>query len=81
LQTTKVNTAIERADREITLIQEYRARLIADTVTGKMDVRHFAQDTIEVDESEPEQWDENEELIEGQDADDLEAAEEVVHAD
>lgn len=31
--------AIERAKREIALMQEYRARLIADVVTGKVDVR------------------------------------------
>ena len=31
-----------RAEQEITLIQEYRTRLIADVVTGKVDVRHLA---------------------------------------
>ncbi|MBK5929905.1 restriction endonuclease subunit S [Halochromatium salexigens] len=33
---------IEKAEREITLIREYRTRLIADVVTGQVDVRHLA---------------------------------------
>ena len=37
------NTAIERAQREITLLRRiYRTRLIADVVTGKLDVREAA---------------------------------------
>lgn len=32
------------AEREIVLIREYRTRLIADVVTGKVDVRHAAVD-------------------------------------
>jgi type I restriction enzyme S subunit len=39
--TTSLNAAIRRATCEINLIQEYRNRLIADVVTGKMDVRGF----------------------------------------
>ncbi len=34
-----VDTAINRAKREISLLREYRTRLIADVVTGKLDVR------------------------------------------
>jgi len=34
--------AIERANDEINLIREYRMRLIADVVTGKLDVRESA---------------------------------------
>jgi type I restriction enzyme, S subunit len=34
-----VTTAIHRAEREIELLREYRGRLIADVVTGKLDVR------------------------------------------
>jgi len=37
-----VNTAIARAEREIALMQEYRTRLTADIVTGKLDVREAA---------------------------------------
>ncbi len=36
------NQAISRAQREIELIQEYRTRLIADVVTGRVDVRGLA---------------------------------------
>jgi type I restriction enzyme S subunit len=39
--TASLNAAIRRATSEINLIQEYRTRLIADVVTGKMDVREF----------------------------------------
>jgi type I restriction enzyme S subunit len=37
-----LNTAITRRDREIRLLQEYRTRLVADVVTGKLDVRAIA---------------------------------------
>ncbi len=35
----EINTAIERTQREIELIEEYRTTLIATAVTGKIDVR------------------------------------------
>ncbi len=35
-------TAIARTEREIALMQEYRTRLTADLVTGKLDVREAA---------------------------------------
>ncbi|MCH7823712.1 MAG: restriction endonuclease subunit S, partial [Acidobacteria bacterium] len=37
--TETVATAIERANLEVELLHEYRTRLIADVVTGKLDVR------------------------------------------
>ena len=37
--TTDVDSAIARAQRQIELVEEYRTRLIADVVTGKLDVR------------------------------------------
>ena len=37
-----ITTAIARTEREITLMQEYRTRLTADLVTGKLDVREAA---------------------------------------
>ena len=40
--TADVDTAISRARRQIELLQEYRTRLIADVVTGKLDVREGA---------------------------------------
>ena len=40
--TTDIDSAIVRARRQIDLVQEYRTRLIADVVTGKLDVREVA---------------------------------------
>ena len=40
--TPGIDNAIARARRQIELIQEYRTRLIADVVTGKLDVREAA---------------------------------------
>jgi type I restriction enzyme S subunit len=37
-----LNTAISRLEREIDLLREYRTRLVADVVTGKLDVREAA---------------------------------------
>lgn len=41
-QCSAFNTAIARLEREIELLREYRTRLIADVVTGKLDVREAA---------------------------------------
>ena len=41
-RTKAANTAITRTEREISLMQEYRTRLTADIVTGKLDVREAA---------------------------------------
>ncbi|NUN13724.1 MAG: restriction endonuclease subunit S [Myxococcales bacterium] len=38
-----VNTTISRLEREIELLREYRTRLVADVVTGKLDVREAAK--------------------------------------
>ena len=40
--TADIDVAIDRARREIELLGEYRTRLIADVVTGKVDVREAA---------------------------------------
>ena len=40
--TANIDDAIARARRQIELLQEYRIRLIADVVTGKLDVRAAA---------------------------------------
>ena len=42
VQTAPINTAISRLKREIELLREYRTRLVADVVTGKLDVREAA---------------------------------------
>ena len=40
--TAAIDAAIARTRRQVELMQEYRARLIADVVTGKLDVRQIA---------------------------------------
>lgn len=40
--TAPLATTISRLEREITLLREYRTRLVADVVTGKLDVRAAA---------------------------------------
>ena len=41
-ETLTLNTTITRLEREIELLREYRTRLVADVVTGKLDVREAA---------------------------------------
>lgn len=48
-QTFDLTTAIDRYEREITLLREYRTRLVADVVTGKLDVREAALSLPEED--------------------------------
>ena len=38
------DTTISRLEREIELLREYRTRLVADVVTGRLDVREAARD-------------------------------------
>jgi type I restriction enzyme S subunit len=42
IESGPIDTAIARTEREIALMQEYRTRLTADLVTGKLDVREAA---------------------------------------
>ena len=46
-ETSSYDAAIDRARFEITLLREYRTRLIADVVTGKLDVRDVTLPEIE----------------------------------
>jgi len=59
--TASIENAISRASREIHLLSEYRTRLTADVVTGKLDVREAAAVMPEVDplaaEDEPDTLD------------------------
>jgi type I restriction enzyme S subunit len=41
-ETHPIEVAIDRLEREIELLREYRTRLVADVVTGKLDVREAA---------------------------------------
>jgi type I restriction enzyme S subunit len=52
-ETTELNAGIALANREIALIQEFRTRLIADVVTGKLDVSDAAATLPEITEIEP----------------------------
>ena len=49
VQTSEPDTAISRLEREIDLLREYRTRLVADVVTGKLDVREAAATLPEED--------------------------------
>ena len=49
---TKIDTTIIRTRRQIELINEYRTRLIADVVTGKIDVRKAAEELPELEPTE-----------------------------
>jgi type I restriction enzyme S subunit len=65
---------ITRTEREIALLREYRTRLIADVVTGKLDVREAARHLPdEAGEPEPltkaDTLDENEEMSDDEAAD------------
>ncbi len=52
--TSDIEAAIVRARRQTELVQEYRTRLIADVVTGKLDVREAAaQLPDETDDQDP----------------------------
>ena len=48
-ETAVIDTAIDLPRREIELLREYRTRLIADVVTGKLDVREAAAALSEVE--------------------------------
>ncbi len=46
----KIKQAIVNTEREIALLHEYRTRLIADVVTGKLDVREAAKNLPDEEE-------------------------------
>jgi type I restriction enzyme, S subunit len=52
-QLSDLNKILDRAQREISLIQEFRAHLIADVVTGKLDVRALAATLPEFADEQP----------------------------
>lgn len=53
--TNALDTSLARTEREIALMQEYRTRLTADLVTGKLDVREAAAKlpNVQSDRSDP----------------------------
>ena len=58
--------AIERTKCEINLLREYRTRLVADVVTGKLDVREAAANLLD-EPDEPAALDDTDTLPEGDD--------------
>ena len=80
-ETAELNTTISRLEREVELLHEYRTRLVADVVTGKLDVREaVARLSDEVEELEP--LDDGDTLTNSEEetADDLDAAPEEAEA-
>jgi len=63
--TQTIVAAIDRAEHEIALLREYRTRLIADVVTGKLDVREAAARLAE-EKEEPEPFDEIEDATDAE---------------
>ncbi len=51
-ESNSIDTAISRFEREIELLREYRIRLVADVVTGKLDVREAAAKLLDEPDSE-----------------------------
>ena len=47
-ESRQIDTAIDKAQRQIDLLREYRTRLIADLVTGRVDVRGTVGDEVEL---------------------------------
>lgn len=81
LLTARLVRTCRNAEREIALIQEHRTRLISDVVTGKVDVRQLAPAILESTAEDAEPWEEEEAMIDGQEADDLELVEEAADGD
>jgi len=73
--TEELRATLVHAEREISLLREYRTRLIADVVTGKLDVREAAARLPEETEA-PETLDEigDDETQEGESGNDLDEA-------
>ena len=64
--TAYINVAVNRESREIDLLREYRTRLIADVVTGKLDVREAAA-RLPDEAQDPEPLDETDAITDGED--------------
>ncbi len=80
--TSGLNQESEAAGREISLLREYRTRLIADVVTGKLDVREAAA-WLPDEAEEPEPLEDADALVEGNEEGegaDLDAAPEEAEA-
>ena len=80
-QTTGIERGGEHAQREISLLLEYRTRLIADVVTGKLDVREAALLLLDEPE-EPKLFEEQDAMIDAEEepGDDLDSIPEEADA-
>ena len=78
-ESARVRRSVEITNGELVLLREYRTRLIADVVTGKLDVREAAAGLREVDPlaaeddlddgSNPEAWSDRDQFgVTGQEA-------------
>ena len=65
-ETLGLNSVVLRLEREIDLLREYRTRLIADVVTGKLDVREAATKLLE-----------DETLLDSEDTEDIDTADDL----
>jgi type I restriction enzyme S subunit len=80
-QTMREEAAIRAVEREIELVREYRIRLVADLVTGKLDVREAAARLPqEVEDLEPLDKTEDEDYGEENDGGDGDGVREEVEA-
>jgi type I restriction enzyme S subunit len=71
-QTSGVDAGIAQTENEIALLREYRTRLIADVVTGKLDMCEAAA-ALPEEVEEAEALDEREALLDGEEAEDGDA--------
>jgi type I restriction enzyme S subunit len=62
-ETSKLNKTISTIEKEIALTQEYRTALIAEAVTGKIDVRTFVIPTVSPQEELYEELEEELDLV------------------
>jgi type I restriction enzyme, S subunit len=75
IETASVNRAIALAQQELAFIQEFRTRLIADVVTGQIDVRALAATlpavtaTAPLDQPDDDAFDEEADALEDEEAD------------
>jgi len=83
-ESERLDAITSRAQREISLLREYRTRLIADVVTGKVDVRHLTPQGGDMGEADalalPDEINEMG-AAEGADDEEAELVEEVADAD
>ena len=70
-ESNRIDSALAAANREISLLREYRTRLIADVVTGKLDAREAAVGLPE-EADEPEAIDDAEATVDNETDDSIE---------